>query len=64
MPKHDHDKAAGHHEEAAKLHRSAADAHEQGDVEQATQHSQLANDAKAHEASAAAHAKTKGPKKL
>ena len=28
MPKHDHHKAAEHHEEAAKSHRKAAEAHE------------------------------------
>jgi hypothetical protein len=32
MPKHDHHKAAVHHEEAAKSHRNAAEAHEQGDT--------------------------------
>jgi hypothetical protein len=33
MPKHDHHKAAAHHEEAAKSHRNAAAAHEEGDTE-------------------------------
>lgn len=66
MPKHDHHKAAEHHEEAAKSHKKAAELHDEGDHEQATQHSQLANDhsKKAQEASASAHAKTKGPKTL
>lgn len=41
MPKHDHHKAAQHHDEAAKSHRDAAKAHEEGDSEQASQHSLL-----------------------
>jgi len=66
MPKHDHHKAAGHHDDAAKAHREAAEAHEKGNEADATQHSRLANDysAKAHEASQSAHNKAKGPKKL
>jgi hypothetical protein len=63
MPKHDHHKAAAHHDQAAKSHRDAA-AHEEGDTEKASQHSQIANDhsKKAQGASNAAHQKTKGPK--
>ena len=44
MPKHDHHKAAEHHDEAAKADRSAAEAHEKGDHADASQHSQIAND--------------------
>jgi len=66
MPKHDHHKAAAHHDEAAKAHRNAAEVHEKGDLADASQHSQLARDhsSKAHEAFTSANAKSKGPKKL
>ncbi|MGD0134491.1 MAG: hypothetical protein ABSE57_20775 [Bryobacteraceae bacterium] len=66
MPKHDHHKAAAHHEEAAKSLRKAVETHEQGEHADASQHSQIANDhsTKAHEASQRAYEKTKGPKKL
>ncbi len=66
LPKHDHHKAAAHHEDAAKAHKKAAEAHEEGDHAQATQHSQVANDhsSKAHDASNSAHKKSKGRKTL
>ena len=66
MPKHDHHKAAEHHDEAGKSHGKDAEANEPGDAGQASQHSQIANDpsSKASEESNQAHKKTKGPKKL
>jgi len=66
MPKHDHHKAVSQPDEAAKSHKNTAEAHEEGETDRATQHSQIANDhsVEAQKASAAANMKTKGPKKL
>lgn len=66
MPKHDHHKAAATPAERAGSQRKAGDANEPGDSQQASQHTQIANQHsdKSQEESNPAHRKTKGPKKL
>lgn len=66
MPKHDHHKAVATPVEGAGSQRKAGDTTEPGDGQQASQHTQIANQHsdKSQEEGNAAHRKTKGPKKL